>query len=129
MKKQLFIIIPLLCLVATGCSFKSIFNIKTKRNVLPQAQNAEVNNPFITNSSKHFGVDGIGTKSIWKIAEIRDGASGSNGLSWGGVEPKPPVNGVHRYASDNNLRPILIALNKTGRKLQLNLRLTGDWAR
>jgi hypothetical protein len=81
-----------------------------------------------TDTKQRFGVDGVTTISFIKtIAEIGDGWSGANNVRWGVIEPKPPQKGRHSYDWKFIDEPLKI-FQKTGRKLQVNIRIYNDWA-
>ncbi|MGK7394118.1 MAG: hypothetical protein ACNS62_06080 [Candidatus Cyclobacteriaceae bacterium M3_2C_046] len=78
--------------------------------------------------SKKYGVDGFNVKYLSQISQLNDGMSGVNGISWQDLEPDPPVNGVHQYNIITKLNDLERELNKNNRQLQLNLRLSNEWA-
>jgi len=76
---------------------------------------------------QRFGVDGATLKFARKIAEIGDGWSGVNGLTWKMIEPQPPKDGKHFYQWNKTDR-FISNFQTTGRKLQVNIRILNDWA-
>jgi len=76
---------------------------------------------------QRFGVDGATLKFARKIAEIGDGWSGVNGLTWKMVEPQPPNDGKHFYQWPKTDR-FISNFQTTGRRLQVNIRIFNDWA-
>lgn len=76
---------------------------------------------------QRFGVDGVTLEFARKISEIGDGWSGVNGLAWKLIEPQPPKDDKHFYFWTKADR-FVSNFQKTGRKLQVNIRIFNDWA-
>ncbi|MCJ7626519.1 MAG: 4Fe-4S binding protein, partial [Anaerolineaceae bacterium] len=53
--------------------------------------------PQVDEEIKHFGIAGINADHLPIIAALEDGTSGSDGLTWGFLEPQPPADGQHTY--------------------------------
>ena len=86
-------------------------------------------NPQETNTLKSaYGIDGLNQAYLSHIALLGDGISGVNGISWDEIEPNAPENGVHDYRLKNEMMALKSALSASNRKLQLNFRLSSNWA-
>lgn len=75
-----------------------------------------------------FGVDGLSINYVNTIAEIGDGVSGSNGIDWHMLEPEAPDGNIHNYTFPTLLAEIAQKMAAAGREVQLNFRMTSDWA-
>ena len=75
-----------------------------------------------------YGVDGLNLQLLDVISDLGDGISGINGISWEDIEPTAPQNGVHSYQLGAEMTALRNALQSTDRGLQLNFRLSSEWA-
>ncbi|RZS93952.1 hypothetical protein EV197_2533 [Aquimarina brevivitae] len=85
-------------------------------------------NPEPMQNRSAFGIDGLNRNYLSDIALLADGISGINGISWDDIEPNPPQNGVHDYRLTSEMIELNSALQSNSRKLQLNFRLSSNWA-
>ncbi|MFA5101440.1 MAG: hypothetical protein WC547_11195 [Candidatus Omnitrophota bacterium] len=76
---------------------------------------------------KHFGTDEAHYKYSERIAEIGDGESGINNISWNYLEPQPPENGEHTYRWEL-IDARYQKIKASGRALQIDIEPTNVWA-